>query len=244
MNENTAAKSTAEERRKQRFINKSSAVSVKYLRKADELPHKPQALAPFMQILKRVFVDMQGAVKPDNMQTVGTYCVMVPPELIYAAGAMPVKLCGGSYTAFNIGDDIAPRDACPLVKAVMGFQSIGVMPVYQECAMMAVPVTCDCKKKLAGYLSQHRRTVTLHVPSVRGRDADMEQYVRELYLFSQKLTEMTGLALSYERLSWACGLTAEAQYELSRLIELRRKAPLVDHKGIAGLLRRDQRHSQ
>ena len=227
MNENTAVKSTAEERRKQRFINKSSAVSVKYLRKVDELPHKPQALAPFMQILKRVFVDMQGAVKPDNMQTVGTYCVMVPPELIYAAGAMPVKLCGGSYTAFNIGDDIAPRDACPLVKAVMGFQSIGVMPVYQECAMMAVPVTCDCKKKLAGYLSQHRRTVTLHVPSVRGRDADMEQYVRELYLFSQKLTEMTGLALSYERLSWACGLTAEAQYELSRLIELRRKAPLV-----------------
>ena len=131
MNDYIARKGSAEERRKQRFINKSSAVSIKYLRKIDELPHKPQALEPFMNILKHIFVDMQGAVKPENTPTVGTYCVMVPPELIYAAGAMPVKLCGGSYTAFNIGDDIAPRDACPLVKAVMGFQSIGVMPVYQ-----------------------------------------------------------------------------------------------------------------
>ncbi|MBQ5630682.1 MAG: 2-hydroxyacyl-CoA dehydratase, partial [Ruminococcus sp.] len=180
MNDYIERKTSAEERRKQRFVNKSAAVSVKYLRKVDELPHKPDALEPFMNILRHVFVDMQGAVKPDNMPTVGTYCVMVPPELIYAAGAMPVKLCGGSYTAFNIGDDIAPRDVCPLVKAVMGFQSIGVMPIYQECSMMAVPITCDCKKKLAGYLGQHRRTVTLHVPSGRDRDEDMEQYVREL----------------------------------------------------------------
>ena len=218
---------TAEDRRKARFLNKSSATAIKYLRKIEDLPHKPDTLKPFTDVLKRVFVDMQGAVKPEGVPSVGTYCVMVPPELIYAAGAMPVKLCGGSYTAFNVGDDIAPRDACPLVKAIMGFESIGVMPVYQECQLMAVPITCDCKKKLAGYLAEHRKTVTLHVPSGRDRDEDMEQYVRELYLFSQKLTEVTGIELSYERLSWACGMTAAAQYELSRFIELRRRYPLA-----------------
>ncbi len=218
---------TAEDRRKARFLNKSSATAIKYLRKIEDLPHKPEALKPFTDVLKRVFVDMQGAVKPEGVPSVGTYCVMIPPELIYAAGAMPVKLCGGSYTAFNVGDDIAPRDACPLVKAIMGFESIGVMPVYQECQLMAVPITCDCKKKLAGYLAEHRKTVTLHVPSGRDRDEDMEQYVRELYLFSQKLTEVTGIELSYERLSWACGMTAAAQYELSRFIELRRRYPLA-----------------
>ena len=218
---------TAEDRRKARFLNKSSATAIKYLRKIEDLPHKPEALKPFTDVLKHVFVDMQGAVKPMGVPSVGTYCVMVPPELIYAAGAMPVKPCGGSYTAFNVGDDIAPRDACPLVKAIMGFESIGVMPVYQECQLMAVPITCDCKKKLAGYLAEHRKTVTLHVPSGRDRDEDMEQYVRELYLFSQKLTEVTGIELSYERLSWACGMTAAAQYELSRFIELRRRYPLA-----------------
>lgn len=227
MSEIYTRQGTPEERRKARFLNKSSATAIKYLRIIEDLPHKPEALKPFTDVLKHVFVDMQGAVKPKGVPSVGTYCVMVPPELIYAAGAMPVKLCGGSYTAFNVGDDIAPRDACPLVKAIMGFESIGVMPVYQECQLMAVPITCDCKKKLAGYLAEHRKTVTLHVPSGRDRDEDMEQYVRELYLFSQKLTEVTGIELSYERLSWACGMTAAAQYELSRFIELRRKYPLA-----------------
>ena len=227
MSEIYTRQGTPEERRKARFLNKSSATAIKYLRKIEDLPHKPEALKPFTDILKHVFVDMQGAVKPMGVPSVGTYCVMVPPELIYAAGAMPVKLCGGSYTAFNVGDDIAPRDACPLIKAIMGFESIGVMPVYQECQLMAVPITCDCKKKLAGYLAEHRKTVTLHVPSGRDRDEDMEQYVRELYLFSQKLTEVTGIELSYERLSWACGMTAAAQYELSRFIELRRRYPLA-----------------
>lgn len=227
MNDYINRQGSAEDRRKARFLNKSSTTAIKYLRKIEDLPHKPDALKPFTDILRHVFVDMQGAVKPQGVPSVGTYCVMIPPELIYAMGAMPVKLCGGSYTAFNVGDDIAPRDACPLVKAIMGFESIGVMPVYQECQLMAVPITCDCKKKLAGYLAERRNTIALHVPSGRDRDEDMEQYVRELYLFSQKLTEVTGVELSYERLSWACGMTAAAQYELSRFIELRRKYPLA-----------------
>ena len=92
---------------------------------------------------------------------------------------------------------------------------------------MAVPITCDCKKKLAGYLGQRRKTVTLHVPSKRDSDEDMEQYVRELYLFGSELTKITGVELSYENLSYACGMTAEAQYELSRFIELRRRYPLA-----------------
>ena len=227
MNDYISRQGSAEDRRKTRFLNKSSTTAIKYLRKIEDLPHKPDALKPFTNVLKHVFVDMQGAVKPEGIPSVGTYCVMIPPELIYAMGAMPVKLCGGSYTAFNVGDDIAPRDACPLVKAIMGFESIGVMPVYQECQLMAVPITCDCKKKLAGYLAERRNTAVLHVPSGRDRDEDMEQYVRELYLFSQKLTEVTGVELSYENLSWACGMTAAAQYELSRFIELRRKYPLA-----------------
>ena len=227
MNDYINRQGSAEDRRKARFLNKSSTTAIKYLRKIEDLPHKPDALKPFTDVLKHVFVDMQGAVNPQGVPSVGTYCVMIPPELIYAMGAMPVKLCGGSYTAFNVGDDIAPRDACPLVKAIMGFESIGVMPVYQECQLMAVPITCDCKKKLAGYLAERRNTIALHVPSGRDRDEDMEQYVRELYLFSQKLTEVTGIELSYERLSWACGMTAAAQYELSRFIELRRRYPLA-----------------
>lgn len=224
---NTVALYPVEARKRERFNRKSTAITEKMLRRVEGLSHRPEALTPFLETLSRIFVDREDAIRPGGMPTVGTYCVMVPPEMVYAAGAMPVKLCGGSYTAFGIGDDAAPRDACPLVKAVMGFEEIDAMPVYQNCALMAVPVTCDCKKKLAGWLSQRRPTVALHVPANRDLDADMEQFVGELYSLSGHLSKATGKALTYEGLSNACRMMADAQYELSRFIDLRRKHPRI-----------------
>lgn len=227
MSENVTLLSPAASRQRERFDRKSMALAEKMLRRVNELTHRPEALTPFLDTLRRVFVDREDASRPPEIQTVGTYCVMVPPEIIYAQGAMPVKLCGGSYTAFAIGDDTAPRDACPLVKAVMGFEEIDAMPVYQNCALMAVPVTCDCKKKLAGYLANRRPTAVLHVPANRDRDEDMERFVEELYAFSGQLANITGKELTYENLSTACRMMANAQYQLSRFIELRRKHPLL-----------------
>ena len=225
--EKTVALYPAETRRRERFDRKSVAIAEKMLRRVEGLSHRPEALTPFLETLSDVFVDREDAIRPEGMPTVGTYCVMVPPELVYALGAMPVKLCGGSYTAFNIGDDTAPRDACPLVKAVMGFEEIDAMPIYQKCSLMAVPVTCDCKKKLAGWLSERRPTTVLHVPANRDMDADMERFVSELYALSEQIGKATGEALTYEGLSDACRMMADAQYELSRFIELRRRHPRI-----------------
>lgn len=216
-----------EARRRDRFDRKQTATAEKTLRRVRELTHCPEALAPFLDTLSQVFVERRDVVHPQNVPTVGTYCVMAPPELIYAQGAMPVKLCGGSYTAFAVGDDTAPRDACPLVKAVMGFEDIDAMPAYQNCALMAVPVTCDCKKKLAGWLSERRPTAVLHVPANRDRDEDMERFVRELYAFSDRLEKITGVPLTSERLSLAFHRLAEAQTQLSRFIALRRSHPAL-----------------
>ena len=113
-----------EARMKQRFEAKSSHTAVRYLRKMRELSGAPEEMAPFFDTLDRIYTKMKNMNIPGGVPLIGTYCVMVPQELIYAAGAQPVKLCSGSYTAFSIGDDKVPRDACPLVKAVEGFQSI------------------------------------------------------------------------------------------------------------------------
>ena len=227
MSENVTPISPAAARQRERFDRKSVAIAEKMLRRVNELTHQPEKLTPFLDTLRRAFVDREDASRPNGTPTVGTYCVMVPPEIIYAQGAMPVKLCGGSYTAFSIGDDTAPRDACPLVKAVMGFEEIDAMPVYQNCSLMAVPVTCDCKKKLAGYLTQRRPTAILHVPANRDRDEDMERFVEELYAFSGQLANITGKGLTYENLSAACRMMANVQYQLSRFIDIRRRNPLL-----------------
>ena len=103
-------------RQDQRFVSKETQTAAKYLRRMNELPGAPDSIQPFHNTLERIYVQMKGTAA--GRKTVGTYCVMAPQELIYAAGAVPVKLCSGNYTAFFVGDSIVPRDACPLVKAV------------------------------------------------------------------------------------------------------------------------------
>ena len=110
---NVKERSPMEERQRQRFVDKSTKVSGKYLRRLEELSGAPDAMQPFFKVLKDIYVEMKNVEKPADTKIVGTYCVMVPHELIYAVGAQPVKLCSGSYTAFSIGDDLVPRDALP-----------------------------------------------------------------------------------------------------------------------------------
>ncbi len=215
---------TREQQRKarqdRRFISKQTQTSAKYLRRIGELSGAPEGMEPFLETLGRIYVDMQGV--KTGRKTIGTYCVMAPQELIYAAGAVPVKLCSGNYTAFFVGDDIAPRDACPLVKAVAGFKQTGLMPLYEDCSLMIVPVTCDCKKKIAGMLSDQCEVMTMHIPTSKGDD-EIDEFVSQLYDMAARLEDVTGGRITYDSLAEAFNITGRAQYELSEFIRLKKE---------------------
>ncbi len=216
---------TLKERQDRRFINKETHTAAKYLRRLEELSNAPDGIEQFYQVLKNIYVEM-GHTETGNQKTVGTYCVMTPPELIYAAGAVPVKLCSGNYTAFSVGDSVAPRDACPLVKAVAGFKQTGLMPVYEDCSMMIVPITCDCKKKIAGMLSENCNVTTLHIPASRN-DEDIEEFTEQLYQLMEKLEKATGSRITFESLSEGFRKVGYAQYELSEFIRLKKQIPYL-----------------
>ena len=213
-----------QQRQEQRFVSKETQTAAKYLRRLEELPGLPESMKAFLDTLRRIYVDMDGV--DTEKPTVGTYCVMVPQELVYAAGAQPVKLCSGNYTAFSVGDDLAPRDACPLVKAVAGFQQTGLMPVYRDCSMMVVPITCDCKKKIAGMLEGSCELMTLHVPASR-EDDDIDEYVQQLYDLMARLEDVTGNAVTYASLAEGFRTVGRAQYELSEFIWLKKRTPYL-----------------
>lgn len=213
-------------RQEERFRRRASATSAGYLRRMKELGSMPQALQPFLDTLQTAYVDMQHPLAGYNRKLIGTYCVMAPQELIYAAGSIPVKLCSGSYTAFSIGDDLFPRDACPLVKAVAGFQDMKMMPLYRDCSLMAVPITCDCKKKIVEMLEKTHEVFPLHIPAGR-EDEDIDQYVQELYRFTQKLEEVTGRPVTWEALARGMNTVGQAKYELSRFLQLKKQMPYL-----------------
>ena len=112
-------------RQRELFIKKSTRIAASYLNRAKALGELPLAAKPFFDTLEDAYVKLAPSEWPGYEKSIGTLCVMVPAELVYAAGARPVRLCSGSYTSYSIGDEYIPRDACPLVKAIMGMGQIG-----------------------------------------------------------------------------------------------------------------------
>lgn len=210
------------ERQRELFIRKSTRVSASYLKRAKELSELPDAAKPFFDVLENTYVKLADIQKPEERKSIGTLCVMVPAELVYAAGAMPVRLCSGSYTAYSIGDDYIPRDACPLVKAVMGFGKIKALPAFDNCSLLAVPVTCDCKKKLAGTIDSVKDTIPLHIPPLKKDDADTEIFLKELYRLIPLLENVTGKQVTAKSLAEGINMVGNAQYEMSEFLKYRR----------------------
>lgn len=213
-------------RRRERFQSKSAFIAAKYLRRMDELSGRPDSLTPFMDMLKKVHIEFE-TIASDSKKTIGTYCMMVPQELIYAAGAKSVKLCSGSFTGFSIGEDITPRDACPLVKAVAGMQEIGNLPPYSDCDMVIVPITCDCKKKLASMLSETIPVHAMQIPSIRQSDELLELYLEELYEIIPLLEELTGNKITFDSLMDGVQAIGNAQLEMTRFIKLKRENSML-----------------
>ena len=182
----------------------------------------PDAAKPFFDVLENTYVKLADIQKTEDRKSIGTLCVMVPAELVYAAGAMPVRLCSGSYTAYSIGDDYIPRDACPLVKAVMGFGKIKALPAFDNCSLLVAPVTCDCKKKLAGTIDSVKDTIPLHIPPLKKDDADTEIFLKELYRLIPLLENVTGKQVTAKSLAEGINMVGNAQYEMSEFLKYRR----------------------
>ena len=110
------------QRRKKRFALDLFHSADATLADMENSPDLPQGMRYFINIMRDTFVkDQKGRFSnpsnfqdTNNIKIIGTYCLMVPEELIYAAGAIPVRLCGGSYEASSIGDELVPRDTCPV----------------------------------------------------------------------------------------------------------------------------------
>lgn len=209
-----------QDRQLELFCRKTARTAASYLRRLEERDNTPGQVGPFFRLLENIFVNM-GGVYPGRKKA-GILCAMAPEELIYAAGAVPVRLCPGSYTAYSIGDEYMPRDACPLVKSVMGYERLRVSRLYEDCGLLVVPVTCDCKKKTAGLLSEIKPVMALQVPLDKESDLAADIYMSELRRLIPALEKMTGRQITAASLEEAvCRLGAE-QYELSRFLEYRR----------------------
>ena len=219
------------ERRKARFARGLIRSAETVLAELTESPDLPEGMGYFTDIMRDVFVKQDRSLisahlcSHNNKKVIGTYCVMVPEELIYAAGAIPVRLCGGSYEASCIGDDFVPRDTCPVVKASLGFTSLNLISAYEACDAVIVPTTCDAKRKMGEELLKFTEVWMLEVPHVKESEGARRQWLEQLYALKKNIEKLTGKRfrggkIKRKQLDAAIKTVGRAQYQARRLYEI------------------------
>lgn len=200
-----------------------------------ELADGPAALTPFTEALERVFVvnkpepllHIDGKTRP----VIGIYCILVPEELIYAAGAIPLRLCGGCSSSCAAGEEHVPRDGCPLAKSSLGLTAQPGLAVYDFCDVVIVPTTCDAKRKFAEELSRFREVWMLEVPHLKDSEISQQAWLLQVMAFKERLeryvSQVQGerVRITARALDQAIKTQAAAQSQMRRLQGFRALEP-------------------
>ena len=102
---------------------------------------------------------------------VGILCEFTPREIIMAAGAVPVCLCGGSAKTIAIAEQHLPANLCPLIKSTYGYHVAGSNPFLEMADLIVAETTCDGKKKMYELMAESRPMHVLELPQ-KPADAD------------------------------------------------------------------------
>lgn len=162
--------------------------------------------------------------KKQGGKVIGTFCVYVPDEVILAAGAIGVGLCGGSQFWIEDGEKVLPRNLCPLIKAFVGAKVSATCPYFQSCDMLVGETTCDGKKKAYEILNDYTPVHVMELPQMK-REKNIEDWKMEIKEFIRKMEDLTGNKVTFEKLKETVKLCNDKRRALKRLYEMRKNIP-------------------
>ncbi|HSH14157.1 MAG TPA: 2-hydroxyacyl-CoA dehydratase family protein, partial [Desulfurivibrionaceae bacterium] len=157
---------------------------------------------------------------------VGTMCVMVPDELILAAGAVPLRLCCGASACEQAGAEFMPAKSCPLIKATNGYLSVHRGSLPQKISAIVIPSTCDQKKKSAELLrAMGYRVILLEMPPTADSENGRHYWRQSVKGLVPLLEKLTGQKITRARLQQAIGLVSAASQAFREIQQLRKEQP-------------------
>lgn len=162
--------------------------------------------------------------KKQGGKVLGTFCVYVPDEIILAANAIGVGLCGGSQFWIEDGEKVLPRNLCPLIKAFVGAKISATCPYFQSCDMLVGETTCDGKKKAWEILNDYVPVHVMELPQKK-REKNIEDWKLEIKEFINVVEELTGNKVTFEKLMEGVKICNKKRQALKRLYNLRKNTP-------------------
>ena len=153
--------------------------------------------------------------KADGKHIVGIMCEYTPRELIIAADAVAVCLCGGSAEMIPAAEKHLPANLCPLIKSTYGYHLQKANPFLEMADMIVAETTCDGKKKMYELMSETRPVYVLELPQKPDDGDAMKHWIAELRKFRTKLEEDFGVEITDEKI-WKAIKTMNRERHLRR----------------------------
>jgi benzoyl-CoA reductase/2-hydroxyglutaryl-CoA dehydratase subunit BcrC/BadD/HgdB len=158
--------------------------------------------------------------KAKGRPIVGIMCEYTPRELILAADAVPVCLCGGSAEMIGPAEEHLPANLCPLIKSTYGYHVQKANPFLEMADMVVAETTCDGKKKMYELMAETRPMHVLELPQ-KPDDADaMAHWVIELRKLKTRLREAFHVTITDENVRQAIQTMNRERGLRRRLAEL------------------------
>jgi benzoyl-CoA reductase/2-hydroxyglutaryl-CoA dehydratase subunit BcrC/BadD/HgdB len=152
---------------------------------------KPTAWNYFERFGEQSLLDLD-TVRRAGRKVAGIYCTFAPTELVWAAGAIPVGLCGKKETPIAEAEKTLPVNLCPLIKSSYGYAVTDTCPFFASSDFLIGETTCDGKKKMFELLGRIKPLFLLQLPyNAEGPMASL-YWREEIVRLKEYLEEFTG----------------------------------------------------
>ncbi len=155
----------------------------------------------FMKIRERNVMKIKEG-KEKDLKVVGIYCTYCPQELVLAAGAVPVSLCGTKEEPIAAAEEILPRNLCPLIKSSFGFAVSDTCPFFHFSDLIIGETTCDGKKKMFELMGELKPVHVMQLPYTKNSPVAFEMWVEEIRSLRRRLEEEFAVTITDEAI-WA-----------------------------------------
>ena len=159
---------------------------------------KPASFKHFEDTGERFLLDISNL--EGTKKVAGIYCLFAPVELVRAAGAIPVSLCGKKEKPIPDAERTLPPNLCPLIKSSYGYAVTDTCPFFSASDFLIGETTCDGKKKMYEFLGLIKPVHLMHLPYMTTERHAVQFWHEEILRLGRFLEESTGRKIDRDQL--------------------------------------------
>jgi len=159
---------------------------------------KAKTLTKFASPVDRFHLELEP-LKEADVKLAGAYCVFAPVEIVRAAGAVCVGLCGKKQAPIPEAERVLPANLCPLIKSSYGYAASGTCPYFNAVDFILAETTCDGKKKMFELMDRIKPVHMMRLPTEKSPEA-RALWLAEARRLAAFLSAQTGVAVTDEAL--------------------------------------------